>query len=84
MNWSGTTKSRRLVLLLQRADGGDGDDALDAELLHAEDVGAEVELGGQDAVAAAVTGQEGDLAALQLAENESVEGSPNGVVTRSS
>ena len=37
-----------LVFFLERADGGDGDDALDAELFEGVDVGAEVQLRGQD------------------------------------
>ena len=67
-----------LVLFFERADGGDGEDALDAELLEGVDVGAEVQLGGQDAMAAAVAGEKGDLAAFQLAENESVRGLAKG------
>ena len=63
-----------LVLFLERADGGDGEDALDAEFLEGVDVGAEVELGGKNAMAAAVAGEKGDLAAFELAENEGVGG----------
>ena len=74
-----------LVLFLERADGGDGEDALDAELLEGVDVGAEVELGGQNAMAAAVAREKGDLAAFELAENERrPRASPKGVSTRSS
>ncbi len=61
-----------LVLFLERADGGDGEDALDAELFEGVNVGAEVELGGQDAMAAAVAREKSDLAALELAEDEGV------------
>ena len=67
-----------LVLFLERADGGDGDDALDAELLEGIDVGAEVELGRKNAMAAAVTREESDLAAFELAENEGVRGRAEG------
>jgi hypothetical protein len=67
-----------LVLFLERADGGDGEDALDAELFEGVDVGAEVELGGQDAMAAAVAGKEGDFAAFELAEDEGVRGRAEG------
>ena len=67
-----------LVLFLERADGGDGEDALDAELLERVDVGAEVELGGKDAMAAAVAGEKGDLAALELAEDKGVRGRAEG------
>ena len=67
------------MLFLQRADGGDGQDALDAELLEAVDVGAEVQLAGQDAVAASVPRQEGDAAAFQRAQDVSLRGGPKGV-----
>ena len=73
-----------LVLFLERTDGGDGEDALHAELLEGVDVGAEVQLGGKNAMAAAMARQEGDFAAFQFAQNEGSEGSPNGVSTRSS
>ncbi len=63
-----------LVLFLERTDGGDGKDALHAELFHGVDVGAEVELGGKNAMAASVTREEGDLTALELAEDEGVGG----------
>ncbi len=69
-----------LVLFLERADGGDGDDALDAELLQAVDVGAEVELGGEDAVSAAVAGEESDFAAFERHRgHKASQGSPKGV-----
>ena len=68
----------RLVLFLQRADGGDGEDALDAELLEGIDIGAEVQLRGKNAVAAAMAGQEGDFAAFQFAQHEGVGGIAEG------
>ena len=43
-------------LLFERADGAEGDDALDAQRLEAVNVGAEVQLRGRDAVAAPVAG----------------------------
>ncbi len=61
-----------LVLLFERADRGDGEDALDAEFLEGVDVGAEVQFRRKDAVAAAVAGEEGDLAAFEFAEHEGV------------
>ena len=61
-----------LVLFLERADGGDGDDALDAEFLEGVNVGAEVQLGGKNAMAAAVAREKGDFAALELAEDKGV------------
>ena len=63
-----------LVLFLERADGGDGEDPLGAEFFERIDVGAEIQFGGQDAVAAAVTGEEGDFAAFQFTEDERVRG----------
>src|SRR4029077_6701669 len=59
----------RLVLELHRADGRDRDQLLDSQELEAEDVGAVVELGGEQAVAAAVARQEGDGAAVELADD---------------
>ena len=67
-----------LVLFFQRADGGDGENALDAELLQRINIGAEIQLRGKDAVAAAVPGEEGDLAALEIAEDESIAGIAEG------
>src|SRR6185437_1618267 len=49
-----------LVLFLEGTDGGNRKNALDAELLHGIDVGTEVQLRGEDAVAARVTSEEGD------------------------
>ena len=64
-----------LVLFLQATDGGDGEDGLvQPSGFERVDVGAEVELGGEDAVAAAVAGEEGDLPALEGAEDERVGG----------
>ena len=63
-----------LVLFLERADRGDGDDAVDAELLESVDIGAEVEFGGQEAVARAVTREEGDLAAFEGTEYVGIGG----------
>src|SRR6185312_8757872 len=74
----GDDEVRGLVLFLERADGGNREDALDAELLHGVDVGAEVQLRGEDAVAARVTSEEGDLAAFEFAENEGVAGFAEG------
>ena len=62
MNWSGTTTCPGSDLLAQAADRADREQAADAELLHAVDVGAEVELAREQAVAAPVARQEGDAA----------------------
>ena len=73
----------RRVLLLQAADRAGREDALDAELLEAVDVGAEVQLGRHHAVAGAVTRQERHaLAAQRRRARSGAEGSPNGVVDR--
>ncbi len=65
----GDDEIERAVLFLERADGAEGDDALHAQRLHAVDVGAEVQLRGRDAVAAAVAREEGDLASGERAED---------------
>ena len=58
----------RLVFLLQAADRARRQDPLDAEHLEAVDVGAEVQLGRQEAVAGAVARQERDPLAAQRAD----------------
>ncbi len=67
-----------LVLFLQAADGADREDARDAEGLHRVDVGLEVQLRGKDAVALAVAGEEGDLAAFERAQGEDLAGCAEG------
>ena len=67
-----------LVLFFQRADGGDGEDALDAELFEGVDIGAEVQFRGQNAMSATVAGEERDLASFQFAEHERVGGLAKG------
>ncbi len=62
------------MLLLERADGGNGDDPFHAQLLHGEDIGAEVQLGGQEPMAPAVAGQKSHLPSLQLAGDEDIRG----------
>ena len=59
----------RLVFLLQAADGARREDALDAEHLEAEDVGAEVQLGRQQPVAGAVPRQKRHALAAQRADD---------------
>src|SRR5215469_8424351 len=68
----GDDELQRLVLFLERSDGGNGDDALDAELLESVDIGAEVEFGWKNSVAASVACEEGDLAAFEHAANVGV------------
>jgi hypothetical protein len=74
----GNHKVGGLVLFLQRADGRDGENALDAELLECVDVGAEVQLRGQNAMAAPMPRQKRHLAALQLAQHKRVGGLAKG------
>src|SRR5262249_61870803 len=57
------------VLVLQAADRAGRDDALHAEHLEAVDVGAEVQLGRQQAMAGAVPSEERNAAAAQRAED---------------
>ena len=59
---------------LSEPDGRDREQELDAERLHREDVGLEVELVRQDAVPAPVARQERDRAALELAQHQAVRG----------
>src|SRR6478735_9320446 len=65
----GKQEIRRRVLLLQATDGARREDPLDAEGLHAEDVGAVVELAGVQAMPLAVTRQERDALAAQGREH---------------
>ena len=70
----GDHKLQGLMLFLQRSHGGNGNDPLHAQLLEAINVGPEIQLGGQNAVSAAVTGQERDFTAFQRAQNVGVRG----------
>ncbi len=67
----GDDEIERAVLFLERADGAEGEDALDAERFHAVDIGAEVQFGGRDAMAASVAREEGDVAAGEFADDVS-------------
>ena len=60
------------MLFLERSDGRNRNDALDAELLEAMNVGAEIEFAGQEAVAASVARQKSDLAAFERAADVGV------------
>ena len=60
-------KLSRLMLQLERADGGDGDDPLHAKFFHGEDIGSEIQLAGQDTMTAAVACQEGHSPPFQFA-----------------
>ena len=66
------------VFFLQGADGADAEDPLDAEFFQGPDVGAVVEFGGQDAVAAAVAGEEDDVAPDEAAGQEIIGGGAEG------
>ncbi len=56
---------QRLVFFLQRADGGNGNDAIHSQLLEAVNVGTKVEFAGQQLVAASVAGEKSDFASLE-------------------
>ena len=63
---------RRLVLFLQRAHRRHGDDALHAQQLHREQVGAKVDLARQQPMAAPMPRQKRDPAPFQLAQHQLV------------
>src|SRR6266571_2226323 len=63
---------KRPVFFFERANGGNGKNALNSELLEAVNVRAEVQLAGQNAVSAPVPGQKGDFLSFERAENVSV------------
>ena len=68
----GNHEIRRLVLFLERADGRDRENPLDAKLFEGVDVGTEVQFRGQNAMAASMAREKSDLATLQFAEHERV------------
>jgi hypothetical protein len=63
---------------LERTYGGNGDDPFHAQLLHGEDVRAEVQVGGEDTMATAMAGEEDYLAALQFTGHKDVGGIAEG------
>ena len=65
----------RLVFFLQRADGADADDPRDAEFFHGPDVGAMIQLAGQNFVAASVSRQENHVASGDFS-GEQIVGRP--------
>src|SRR5882724_1340797 len=75
---AGDHEIERLDVFLHAAHGGDRDDPLDAERLQSPDVGAEVQLGRREPVAAAVAWEEDDTAVLELAGAELVGGIAEG------
>ena len=62
----------RPVFFLQRADGADADDPLHPEFFQRPDVGAVVQFGREEAVAASVARQENNVAPGQLAREQIV------------
>ena len=74
----GDDKLHRLVFFLKRSNGGDGDDTLDAELLETMDIGAKVQFAGENAMAAPMTREKGDSAALENAADIGVGRSAEG------
>ena len=69
----GDDELERLMFLLQRSDSGQGKNPRNSEFFHAIDVGAEIEFGWGNLVAAPVTRQKRDLVTRQV---------PNHVVVR--
>src|SRR3989442_12054356 len=69
----------RFVFGLEGTHGTDADDPGNAKLFHRPDVGAMIELAGQDAMTAAMAGEESDITPLpnsgkQLVRGESKRG----------
>ena len=65
---------QRLDVLAHAADGAHGDDPLHAERLERPDVGAGVDGGGRNAVAATMAREEGHLHAVQAPATDGVAG----------
>jgi hypothetical protein len=69
MSWPGIHHVEGFDVLAEAAHGADADDEFHPERLQRPEVGADGQLGGQQAVADAVTGQEGHaLPAVSTAE----------------
>ena len=68
----GNEKFGGLVLLFERADSGNREDALDAKLLHAVNIGAKIQLRRQQAMSPAMPRQESNFASRQRSQNVSV------------
>ena len=78
----GNDDVERLVLFLQAADGAGREDVLDAEHLHAEDVGAEVQLRRQAAGGPApCRARNATRLPRSVPSTYGPDGSPNGVVS---
>src|SRR6185312_6112203 len=69
---------QRLMLFLQRAYRAQQENALDAQHLHAINVGAEIQLGRRETMAPAVPRQECDFFASQLSDDIGVRRRPPG------
>jgi hypothetical protein len=70
----GDAKLSRRQVLAHAADGAHRDDPLHAELLEAVNVGAVVQLGRHETVAAAMTRQEEDLHPAQVPSHVDIRG----------
>ena len=68
----GDDEVQRLMFFLQRSDSRDGNDALDPQLLEPVNVGAKVQLTGQNAMAASMARKKRHLASLQRAAHVGV------------
>ena len=68
----GNYEVERLVFFLQRTDRGHGDDPFHTELLEAINIGAKIQFGGKNAMAASMPRQECDFAPFESAQDVSV------------
>ena len=64
-NWSGIDEFQRLMLFLQRPHGGNRNDPLGAQLLKSVNIGAKIQLAGENAVSPPVARQECNFAAFE-------------------
>src|SRR5437899_7882399 len=70
----GDDELHRLVLFLERADCGNGNNTLHSEMLKAINVRAKIQFGRKNAMPTPMPGQERDLSAFQRAENVGIRG----------
>src|SRR5439155_9264646 len=70
----GDDELHRLVLFLERADCGNGNNTLHSEMLKAINVRAKIQFGRKNAMPTPMPCQERDLSAFQRAENVGIRG----------
>ena len=76
----GEDEVERTVFLFERTDGAEREDALNAERLHAVDIGAEVQFRRRNAMAAAVAGEKCDRLTGQYADDVTIRRAAPGSV----